>query len=131
MRGCNALWRQKAGVPDGAKGAGETHVFSVLAHQRGERRCARQLLFNGSAQRGRAGGAAATQRAPRLANHLADLAKELLLGLLLCGHLGLHLRGDLGIDGRLQSALFRGCDPCTLICTRLGKRLIWLCCLRL
>jgi hypothetical protein len=30
------MWRQSAGVPDGAKGAGQTHLFTVLAHQRGE-----------------------------------------------------------------------------------------------
>lgn len=30
------LWRQNAGVPDGAKNAGQTHTFSMLAHQRGE-----------------------------------------------------------------------------------------------
>jgi hypothetical protein len=30
------MWRKTAGVPDGVKNAGQTHVFSVLAHQRGE-----------------------------------------------------------------------------------------------
>jgi len=30
------MWRKTAGVPEGAKGAGQTRVFSVLAHQRGE-----------------------------------------------------------------------------------------------
>ena len=30
------MWRRTAGVPDGMKNAGQTHVFTVLAHQRGE-----------------------------------------------------------------------------------------------
>ena len=30
------MWRRAAGVPEGQKGSGQTHVFSVLAHQRGE-----------------------------------------------------------------------------------------------
>ncbi len=30
------MWRKTAGVPDRMKNAGQTHVFSVLAHQRGE-----------------------------------------------------------------------------------------------
>ncbi len=30
------LWRQSAGVPEGGNGAGQTHTFSMLAHQRGE-----------------------------------------------------------------------------------------------
>jgi hypothetical protein len=30
------IWRQSAGVPDGVKGAGQTHTFTLLAHQRGE-----------------------------------------------------------------------------------------------
>ena len=30
------MWRRTAGVPDGAKNAGQTHVFTILAHQRGE-----------------------------------------------------------------------------------------------
>ena len=31
-----AMWRRTAGVPDGAKNAGQTHVFTILAHQHGE-----------------------------------------------------------------------------------------------
>ena len=30
------MWRRTAGVPENMKNAGETHVFSILAHQRGE-----------------------------------------------------------------------------------------------
>ena len=30
------LWRRAAGVPDGQKGSGQTRVFTMLAHQRGE-----------------------------------------------------------------------------------------------
>ena len=30
------MWRRTAGVPDGVKNAGQTHVFTILAHQRGE-----------------------------------------------------------------------------------------------
>ena len=31
-----AMWRRTAGVPVGVKNAGETHIFTLLAHQRGE-----------------------------------------------------------------------------------------------
>ena len=30
------IWRRSAGVPEGAKDAGQTHVFTLLTHQRGE-----------------------------------------------------------------------------------------------
>ena len=30
------MWRRTAGVPDGRPNAGQTHVFTILAHQRGE-----------------------------------------------------------------------------------------------
>ncbi|MCE9611328.1 MAG: hypothetical protein K8R23_14125 [Chthoniobacter sp.] len=30
------IWKRSAGVPDGEKGAGHTHLFTLLMHQRGE-----------------------------------------------------------------------------------------------
>lgn len=35
------IWKRAAGVPDGEKGAGHTHLFTLLMHQRGEQ----SLLF--------------------------------------------------------------------------------------
>jgi hypothetical protein len=31
------MWRRAAGVPEGVQGSGQTHVFSVLTHQHGEK----------------------------------------------------------------------------------------------